>query len=901
MLDPGQLPAQRPLVLLSESGAKRAAVEARLASMQTSGVLVTSVSGFARLILERALVPIPPDASLLLRRRLLAETLSSFPEDLGDLYRGAPRQVLGLLLPLVEEATLEEFHENSVRGSGVVAETAKARFSSLRRLALAYRARLEPRYSDQATLIGRAIPLRGEMHWNVGLLDTHVSRMFNHLLEGRNVISLPLKERRAMDCNRMSVYRPRDPSEEAELVAQVLLGATLDGWDQAVVVAHNSTAGPIAAVLESHGIPVSGEWARPLECTAGWRLVSAWMRILADRFGPGEAITAIRGLDSGAHARVAALVTRVSDGWICSTERLKALATDETQDLDRFLRSLPEKLGTRDAVTWIKRNVLSGLDKRFYASPGPAADSLRRAARCALDLLEELVEVNDVEHALEEALHGAPDLSVGGPGPGVHITTSVGDLGLNVRLLVATGFVAGRYPNSVAHRPIVGDPERKALGLPTSVEELRDRREDLLDLLDCCDGDIIFSAPHRWEGKWVEPSLFLDELVATSTPDWKVNRVVDLGAPEAKGPAAPETLRLAIRRVTGALNAPAPRAQDLAAARALAVDPASRDILAAPLRPSREFRLAGPVNLERVTLSPSTLADQMSCRFNFFAGGILELSDLPSIGRPEFSPLVQGAVVHKVMELLTPEVMAGTATTAKALKILERVLLEFYPWTGQPHLGLSVDSLRSSLKDFVPRYFDLLKAVGGTPLAAELPVRTERGDRPLLPLPSRVGIPKSIPVGGRIDQPILLPGNTSLVLDFKLGSVATQIPARAAQHLDTQAPLYAWYMDNDARYPRPVAALYLSVRKDEAVIRLAKSGSALVDMIQPVIDLITGPSLEGALPPIQNMVADLLGSFGGTDPVCDPVDPARWKTLKKAEADPCHYCTFPLLCRSRKE
>jgi hypothetical protein len=360
------------------------------------------------------------------------------------------------------------------------------------------------------------------------------------------------------------------------------------------------------------------------------------------------------------------------------------------------------------------------------------------------------------------------------------------------------------------------------------------------------------------------------------------------------------TKRGLLRAVTSELNLPNLPAETLRAAKALAADPAAREILEAPRRPLRDYRLGRPVAFEGLSLSPSILDKSLGCRYFFFASTLLDIGDLEPAGRWEFGPLEMGTLAHRVMEKLALEAPEGKATVKKALETLKDAAGELYSWALDGRFGLALAALEHAISELIPRYLEILEAVKGVPFGAEIPLRDSEGKRPLFPLPSRVGIPKGIPMGGRIDQALKLALGTSLILDFKWGGVERKVPAQVKADLDAQAPLYAWFLREDGRFPKPAGALYMSIARDEAVFRPAKDPGGLPAMLQGKALVVNEPVLEASGTQLANKLADLLEALATPDAECAPVDGPGWDDLVKAQSDPCQYCSFGLLCRSRK-
>jgi hypothetical protein len=896
MIDLRALPAARPLVLLSDRPARQRALEARLAELGTAGITVCSGPALAALLLDRRFAEARPRiASRAVRRRILFETLKEAPGDFAALFDAAPRQTVGMLLPVLEEAALEEFDPAAVRPPRALEAIVRGRFRSVVTLAAAYRRRLESEWADEASVLRRAIQLDApRLPWTVVPIDRHVPALTRRLIERLQIHTLPPIPPPAIPIDRIRVLRPRDAAEEVELVAQLLLQSKVKSWRDAVVIADDATAPLLASELQAQGIPVAASWGRALGTTGGWTLVSSWLKILAGPFGPGDVASALLGLDvAKQEGRALRIAKRALKSWICTPEGLRA-AADQNDPLDDFLKQVPSGVSISAALDWIRQNVLAPLDRRFFGRATPESGAVRREVRASVELLEELQNLGSVPEILDEALRSSTPVACDPGGAGVEILREAADPGRDVTLIVATGFVRGRYPQPPAARPIISDPERASAGLPAASEELLERRSDLLALLAAGRGDIVFTSPHRHGGEWVEPSLFLDELLAQAPKAWKLTHVSDLGAPVVTaGPPPLRTRRGMLRSVTAGL-ASSPTL--LPAARALAADPVCRDLLDAPRRPSKDFTLDRPASLDGISLSPSTLLYSLGCRYQFFVSTILGVEDCESAGRAEFSALELGSLAHKVLEL-----SKGRPTVEAMPALLDAAVRELYPWALSGQFGLALSSLRHTLAEFIPRYLDILDAVKGVPLTAELPLRDGEGERPRLPLPARPGIPGSIPVGGRIDQPLRLPDGSGLILDFKWGKVVDRIERQAAEGFDTQSPLYSWFLREDGRYPKPVGTLYLSVSKDEAIFRPTRNAAAVTAALKDHATILTDPKIEESEAQLAQRVADLLAAMVAAKPDCSPVPEALWEELVKAQADPCKYCSYDLLCRERKQ
>jgi hypothetical protein len=703
----------------------------------------------------------------------------------------------------------------------------------------------------------------------------------------------------------MRVLRPRDAAEEAELAAELLLEAGRP-WREVVVASDDEHAGLIARELEAHGIPTSAAWSVPLGETGGWRLVAAWLRVLAGEFGPGDVVTAVTalGLDRGRRLAGAAL-----RDWACRPGVLASLA-DGDGDLDAFLRGAPPRLAVTEAVDWIGREVLAWLHRRFFRAPSPEGAALREEALAAVAVLRDVGDPGGVEAALDEALRSAPRPRRSSGFGGVEILVEPRDPGRRVALAVVTGFVRGRYPRPPAPRPVIGDVERAALGLPTAADELQRRREAVLDLLGEADR-VVFLAPHRYGGEWVEPSLLLDEIASVAgagqedrTRAWIASAVEDLGAPGRKAwPPRARTARAVLRAATVECAKPAAEPAALAAAAALARDPAARDILEAPLRPVENWSIGAGADVGALSLQPSALGASLACRYHFFASAVLGLQELDAAGHPEIGALERGTLVHHVMERLCPVLEPGLptddmATAREAARLLDEVVEATAPWARAPQHAVELDSLRVDIERFTLRYLRLLRGLGAVPFSAELKLRDAKGDRPRFPLPSRPGGPRSVAMGGRIDQPIRLAAGGSLIIDFKFGRVAERMKKVARYGFDVQAPVYAWFVREDGRWPKPVGALYLSILKEDALFRPAAGGTPAAGWLPAWATVFPSPTLDEAEREFAGKMADLLAAVAAPGASVAPFE--SLEPLKKADAVPCAYCDFGLLCRKRR-
>ncbi|MBI3268760.1 MAG: PD-(D/E)XK nuclease family protein, partial [Planctomycetes bacterium] len=318
-------------------------------------------------------------------------------------------------------------------------------------------------------------------------------------------------------------------------------------------------------------------------------------------------------------------------------------------------------------------------------------------------------------------------------------------------------------------------------------------------------------------------------------------------------------------------------------------------------------RLGRSAELSGLHLSPSGLGKSLACSFQFFGASLLDLKDVAAAGFPELTALERGTLCHGVLEKLAPVLRAGLPPPAREKSLVERAsallddcVREKYPWALAPQFGIDLAALRALLAGFVPRYLALLRALGAVPLQPELPLRDAKDERPRFPLPTRAGGPADVGVGGRIDQPLLLADGRSLIVDFKFGKVAERLSKQAAAHADAQAPLYAWFLRTDPRFPDPVGMLYLSLAQPEAVFRPTTLGADLVDLFDEHATVVAEPDLDAAERVIATRLADLFESLARADARVPPVDDEAWKVWNHAKANPCQYCDLGLLCRARR-
>jgi len=773
-------------------------------------------------------------------------------------------------------------------------------------------------YEDRAALAARAT-LREELRARGGALTDdpkpdsantdspalfHIERSF--LVDGAD--RQPLDRGLAL----MEAAGERGQAEQigAEIARLLCEGTSPD--EIAVVVRTPDRDGPLyEAVLAGMGIPVAVDATIPIRETAVGRGLAALLRIASGRGTAEDVIAFVRTPGAARASDVDWLERRIRRAAISGAERaLEAWGGRKLFELT----ALDEAKGATDVLRTAARLARSLAEHPLERSaPRPPREERLelRAGATAARALEELAELPATGNGLGEALACLEALEVPlwvGPTDGhVRVTSPYRVRARRVQHLFVASLQEGEFPRHDAGEPLLGDELRGEIGLPARAEAVDEERY----LFYVC-----LSRPSRrlhlcWrscdeDGAATPRSPFLDDVRDLIDPPRSPGGLDPLEEHVRRRPLAEVTLPPEA--------APSPRelARALAArgrARAaeipaeLELDAGIADALRAELERARE-RTAGkpgpittPAVLEalgsRDLFGASTLERYAECSYRWFVDHELRPRSLD----PDADPLLQGGVIHRVLESLygnppgdepAPRPDSLAAWRARATELTRE-------FASDPKVGLGGADPRALaararvealVGGFLEREANTPTFLRPDPELAEASFG-EDAQRPPLDM-------GGFHLHGQIDR-VDVPASgerAGLIRDYKISRMVTpaakladegklqlQLYLRALQRQWGIAPLGAVYVPLGATdNPRPRGLL----RREEADGAL--EGLPLYDR-----DLLDEEAFEAALDDAATRASEIVAAMRAGTIRRDPTD------------DECpRYCTFQAICRRER-
>lgn len=432
-------------------------------------------------------------------------------------------------------------------------------------------------------------------------------------------------------------------------------------------------------------------------------------------------------------------------------------------------------------------------------------------------------------------------------------------------LVVVVGAAEGWAPSGSAGASLLGDADRRALGLPTAADQDERQRARLLGVVGGA-GRAVVSWPvadlrrtsRRTASRWLAP--LAEATAAAGVPVEHHGLVTAYGAVATRpSPLAGDRRRRRALAEPDALAADdAVFASGLAALRArTAPSPTAfdGDLRGEDLEP---LRLAGPV-------APTMLERFATCGRVYFTTAVLGVREarlLDELTGPD--PASEGGAVHRVLEraVADEEALGRPLTRAEQAAVVGEVL------DADPVLQAVPELLRRQLRRVhLARLWRALdadaedRAARRRPVAAELRFGGDDGFAIELPDGRRLALRGSI---DRVDR---LPDGRLVVVDYKTGrSVrrgAPEDPLLGGRTL--QLAVYA--AAAGARLGAPVATVEYRLVGRDAVRRFPSPADAHVDALAPTLAALVADVEAGRFLP---------GAHGARQPgrptcwVCDP-------------------------------
>jgi ATP-dependent helicase/DNAse subunit B len=705
---------------------------------------------------------------------------------------------------------------------------------------------------------------------------------------------------------------------QAEQIGGEIAHLLADGAepDQIAVVLRNpDREGPLhEQVLASFGIPAAVEARIPVTRTAVGRGLMGMLRTV---FGPstaGDLLALVRTPGRAPPHRADWLERSIRrDGLRTAGEAEEAWRGRDLFELDdlRQARDPSELLQTvaRHARTFAEYP---------YERQAPLPERERRlelrAAAAAAGALEELAEIPGIDDGPAEALACLEALEVGlwrGPTDGhVRVTSPYRIRARRVHHLFVASLQEGEFPRHDPGDPLLPDDARAELGLPPRADP---DDEDRYLFYVCLSRPI-----ERLYLCWRSCD---DEGVASSRSPL-LDDVRDLLAPPPPGPDESDPLDSQVRRRTLADvtvdPAAAPSADDLA--RSLAARPRRNGVevpegleIPASLRESLRLRLEAsaelttgrplqpgpienPVVLEalagRELFGASTLEGFALCSYRWFVDHELRPRGLD----PDPDPLLQGSVIHRVLEELYreppgPDPVPRPASVAAWRRRAGELTREF-----AADAGLGAEDARgvvgrarveALVGGFLEREARMQSALRPDPELLEASFGTEREHaRPALDL-------GGFSLHGQIDRVDVAPGGgAALIRDYKASRKVTS-GAKLAEEGKLQLQLYARALERQWGI-RPIGAIYEPLgatadHRPRGILAGEERQGTLAGLDLVDRDLLDAEEFEAAIDAAADRAAEIVAAMrlGRIDR--DPID------------DRCpRFCTFQAICRRER-
>jgi ATP-dependent helicase/DNAse subunit B len=698
-----------------------------------------------------------------------------------------------------------------------------------------------------------------------------------------------------------------------EIARLIATGVDPDGI--AVVLRHPDRHGTVyEEVLGGFDIPVAVEARLPLHRTAVGRGLLALLRAEFGSRSAGDLLAFLRTPGRAWPDQADWLERAIRRG------RLRTAAEAVEAWRGRSLFELDEMRGAEGASELLRTMARLARNVAEYPydrqAPQPERERLLelRAAAAAATALEELAEIPGIEDGPGEAMACLEALEVDlwrGPSDGrVRVTGPYRVRARRVRHLFVASLQEGEFPRHDPGDPLVSEDARAELGLPARAEPEDEERY----LFYVC----ISRPTERLYLCWRS----CDDEGATASPSPLLDDVRELVAPAPPASGEPDPVDDAVRRRSLAdvtVSPPdAPSADQLA--RSLAAAPRRNGIevpdgleLSAELHESlrrrlenaarttaRRSRYPGPLEtpavVESLTKRPlfgaSTLEEYALCSYRWFVDHELGPRGLD----PDPDPLVQGSIIHRVLEELyrsppgsDPVPRPGTvaAWRRRAGELAHELAAESGLGGEDARSATGRARIEALVGGFLERESRASSPLAPDPELLEASFGAEDDDaRPALDL-------GGFGIHGKIDRVDVTPdGRAGLIRDYK-GSRRVTSGAKLLDEGKLQLQLYAralsrqWGIEPLGGVYEPLAAT--DDARPRGILRKDERGAALDGVNAVDRDLLDPDEFEAALDAAAARAAEIVAGMRAGRIQRDPID------------DRCpSYCTFQAICRRER-
>jgi ATP-dependent helicase/DNAse subunit B len=713
----------------------------------------------------------------------------------------------------------------------------------------------------------------------------------------------------------MEAAGERGQAEQIGTEIARLIATGVDPGDIAVVLRLPDRHGPMyEEVLEGFGIPVAVEARLPFQRTAVGRGLLALLRA---EFGSRSANDLLAFLRTPGRAwpdQADWLERAIRRGRLrTAAESIEAWRGRSLFELDE-LRGAGRASDLLRTIARIARNVAEYPYDR--QAPQPVRERLLelRAAAAAATALEELAEIPGIEDGPREAMACLEALDVDlwrGPSDGrVRITSPYRIRARRVRHLFVASLQEGEFPRHDPGELLVSEDARAELGLPARAEPEDEERY----LFYVC----ISRPTERLYLCWRS----CDDEGATASRSPLLDDVRDLIAPAPPASGEPDPVDDSVRRrsLADVTVSPADAASTDQLARSLAAAPRRNGIevldeleISAELRESLGRRLAnaaestarrsrypGPLKTpavvealaERRLFGASTLEEYALCSYRWFVDHELDPRGLD----PDPDPLVQGSIIHRVLEELyrsppgpDPVPRPGTlaAWRRRAGELANELAAESGLGGKDARSATSRARIEALVGGFLERESRASSPLAPDPELLEASFGDEKDDaRPALDL-------GGFGIHGKIDRVDVTPdGRAGLIRDYK-GSRRVTSGAKLLDEGKLQLQLYAralssqWGIEPLGGVYEPLAAT--DDARARGILRKDERGAALDGVNAVDRDFLDPDEFEAALHAAAARAAEIVAGMRAGRIQRDPID------------DRCpSYCTFQAICRRER-
>lgn len=268
------------------------------------------------------------------------------------------------------------------------------------------------------------------------------------------------------------------------------------------------------------------------------------------------------------------------------------------------------------------------------------------------------------------------------------------------------------------------------------------------------------------------------------------------------------------------------------------------------------------------TISATAIESYLQCPFSFFAQQTLKLSEPPSEPWDRLNPLVQGNIIHGVLERIARE---NVRDTRKVREVLDSVFAEQCAKAKVPP-GYRTEAIRLELLQNIECFVADLR------LTCSVQTLTEQS--------VRITIDEQTAVTGRIDRIEIDDQGRATVIDYKYKSKASLQRTRLGHDKGThvQGGLYLLGLPQLGPYT-PAGMVYCGMKRE-----VTFGGWVLKPLYMDLRQSCSEDELSGVMQRARELTAQAVYDLRGGRIAPKPADEAR-----------CEWCSFQNACRVEKQ